>query len=194
MAVDRLGTPGFLALQRAGFTIVDSAPATQAAREVKTPDEIALMRRNGALIVDMLERLRGGGRARGPRVRPAGRALATRCCAAAASTSPRTPCAPGPTRTPGEPRPPTGPLRAGRARLRRYRHGGDRRLLLLRLADVPGARALRWARRNGTPTGSRSTGSEAARGARRARHHVRRAGRARPRRCRPRGSPSATNA
>jgi Xaa-Pro dipeptidase len=54
VAVDRLGTPGFLALQRAGFTIVDSAPATQAAREVKTHQEIALMRRNGALIVDML--------------------------------------------------------------------------------------------------------------------------------------------
>ena len=54
VALDRLGTPGFLALQRAGFTIVDSAPATQAAREVKTPQEIALMRATGALIVDML--------------------------------------------------------------------------------------------------------------------------------------------
>ena len=54
VAVDRLGTPGFLALQTSGFTIVDSAPATQAAREVKTPAEIALMRRNGALVVDML--------------------------------------------------------------------------------------------------------------------------------------------
>jgi Xaa-Pro dipeptidase len=54
VAVDRLGTPGFLALQRAGFTIVDSASATQAAREVKTPQEIALMRETGALIVDML--------------------------------------------------------------------------------------------------------------------------------------------
>jgi len=54
VAVDRLGTPGFLALQSAGFTIVDSAPVTQAAREVKTPQEVALMRRNGALIVDML--------------------------------------------------------------------------------------------------------------------------------------------
>lgn len=54
VAVDRLGTPGFLALQDAGLTIVDSAPATQAAREVKTPQEIVLMRRNGALILDML--------------------------------------------------------------------------------------------------------------------------------------------
>jgi Xaa-Pro aminopeptidase len=54
LGVDRLGTPGFLALQRAGFTLVDSAPATQAAREVKTPGEIALMRRNGALVLEML--------------------------------------------------------------------------------------------------------------------------------------------
>lgn len=54
VAVDRLGTPGFLAMQGAGFTIVDAAPATQAAREVKTQQEIALMRLNGALIADML--------------------------------------------------------------------------------------------------------------------------------------------
>jgi Xaa-Pro dipeptidase len=59
VAVDRLGTPGFIALQRAGFTIVDSAPATQAAREVKTPQEIVLMRRNGTLIQDMLTALEG---------------------------------------------------------------------------------------------------------------------------------------
>jgi len=59
LGVDRLGTPGFLALQRAGFTIVDSAPATQAAREVKTPGEIALMRRNGALVLDMLTAFEG---------------------------------------------------------------------------------------------------------------------------------------
>jgi Xaa-Pro aminopeptidase len=54
VAVDRLGTPGFLALQDLGFSFVDSAPATQAAREVKTPQEIGLMRRTGALVTDML--------------------------------------------------------------------------------------------------------------------------------------------
>ena len=54
VAVDRLGTPGFLALQRAGLTLVDSSPATQEAREVKTPQEIALFRLNGPLVVEAL--------------------------------------------------------------------------------------------------------------------------------------------
>jgi Xaa-Pro dipeptidase len=54
VAVDRLGTPGYLALQALGYRVVDSAPATQAAREVKTPEEIALMRRTGALVTEML--------------------------------------------------------------------------------------------------------------------------------------------
>jgi Xaa-Pro dipeptidase len=54
VAVDRLGTPGFLALANKGFAIVDSAPVTQAAREVKTPQELRLFEINGALIVEML--------------------------------------------------------------------------------------------------------------------------------------------
>jgi Xaa-Pro dipeptidase len=54
IAVDRLGTPGFLALQSTGFSLVDSAPATQDAREIKTSQEIALLRMNGALITQML--------------------------------------------------------------------------------------------------------------------------------------------
>jgi Xaa-Pro dipeptidase len=54
LAVDRLGTPGFLSLQQAGFTLIDSSPVTQAAREVKTPEEITLMRLNGAVIQEML--------------------------------------------------------------------------------------------------------------------------------------------
>jgi Xaa-Pro aminopeptidase len=54
VAVDRLGTPGFLALEGAGVTIVDSAPVTQRAREVKTPQEVALFELNGELVVDML--------------------------------------------------------------------------------------------------------------------------------------------
>jgi Xaa-Pro dipeptidase len=54
IAVDRLGTPGFLALQRLGFSLVDSAPATQDAREVKTSQEVALLRSNGALVTQML--------------------------------------------------------------------------------------------------------------------------------------------
>jgi Xaa-Pro aminopeptidase len=54
IALDRLGTPGFLALQRLGFTLVDSAPTTEAAREVKTPEEVRLFRANGPLLMDML--------------------------------------------------------------------------------------------------------------------------------------------
>jgi Xaa-Pro aminopeptidase len=54
VAVDRLGTPGFLALQRAGLALVDSSPATQEAREVKTPQEIALFRLNGPIVVEAL--------------------------------------------------------------------------------------------------------------------------------------------
>ncbi len=54
LAVDRLGTPGYLALQREGITIVDSAPVTTAAREIKTAEEIALLELNGAILMEML--------------------------------------------------------------------------------------------------------------------------------------------
>jgi Xaa-Pro aminopeptidase len=54
LAVDRLGTPGFLALHDEGVALVDSAPSTQEAREVKTSEEIRLFEINGAMIVDML--------------------------------------------------------------------------------------------------------------------------------------------
>lgn len=54
VALDRLGTPGLLALERAGVSIVDAAPATRAARELKTPEEIALFDLNGAMVMRML--------------------------------------------------------------------------------------------------------------------------------------------
>ena len=54
VALDRLGTPGLLALGRAGVSIVDAASATRAAREVKTPEEIALFELNGAIVMRML--------------------------------------------------------------------------------------------------------------------------------------------
>lgn len=54
LAVDRLATPGFVALQRAGLTLLDSAAVTQAAREVKTPEEVALLERNGRVVETML--------------------------------------------------------------------------------------------------------------------------------------------
>jgi Xaa-Pro dipeptidase len=54
LAIDRLGTPGFLALQREGIAIVDSAPVTTVAREIKTPEELALFDWNGEIVMEML--------------------------------------------------------------------------------------------------------------------------------------------
>jgi Xaa-Pro aminopeptidase len=58
LAVDRLGTPGWLALGEAGVTISDAAPVTRHAREVKTAEEIRVLEANGALILDMLAAFR----------------------------------------------------------------------------------------------------------------------------------------
>src|SRR5437016_2274021 len=49
LAVDKLDTPGFLALQAEQIRLVDSSPATVDAREVKTPEEVQLMRINGGI-------------------------------------------------------------------------------------------------------------------------------------------------
>jgi Xaa-Pro aminopeptidase len=54
LAVDRLGTPAFIALERRSTPIRDSAPVTQEARRVKTPQEVALLDLNGELVMDML--------------------------------------------------------------------------------------------------------------------------------------------
>jgi Xaa-Pro dipeptidase len=54
VAIDRLGTPGFLALQGRGISLRDSAPVTQEARGVKTPQERILLERNGRLVMEML--------------------------------------------------------------------------------------------------------------------------------------------
>ncbi len=53
-AADRLTAPTLLALQEEGVTITDASPFTQEAREVKTPQEVALFRLNGPLVVQML--------------------------------------------------------------------------------------------------------------------------------------------
>ena len=112
----------------------DSSPATQEAREVKTQQEIALFRLNGPIVVEALGEfeaaLRPGITERelfavlaGGMLRRGAEYLAT-----------NTVCR-GRTRTRGAPKPPPG--RRGRgSRLPRHRHGRDRRLLLLRLADV----------------------------------------------------------
>jgi Xaa-Pro dipeptidase len=54
VAVDRLGTPGILALQDRGVALRDAAPVTQEARRVKTPGERILLARNGELVMEML--------------------------------------------------------------------------------------------------------------------------------------------
>lgn len=54
IGVDRIGMPGLLGLQGRGLTLVDSSPATQEAREIKTPQEVLLFRLNGQLVVEAL--------------------------------------------------------------------------------------------------------------------------------------------
>ena len=54
IGVDRLGMPGLLALQAEGLRLVDSSPATQEAREVKTSQEVAAFRLNWRLVVEAL--------------------------------------------------------------------------------------------------------------------------------------------
>ena len=135
VALDRLGTPGFLALQQAGLTLVDSSPATQEAREVKTQQEIALFRLNGPIVVEALGEfeaaLRPGITERelfavlaGGMLRRGAEYLAT-----------NTVCS-GPNTNPWRAEATARRDRGRRSRLPRHRHGRDRRLLLLRLADV----------------------------------------------------------
>jgi len=49
LAVDKLDTPGFLALQEENIALVDVGPATVDAREVKTPEEVQLFAVNGSI-------------------------------------------------------------------------------------------------------------------------------------------------
>ena len=54
VAVDRLGAPAYLALARRGIGVGDSAPVTQEARRVKTPQELRLLDVNAAVVMEML--------------------------------------------------------------------------------------------------------------------------------------------
>ena len=54
VGVDRLGAPAYLALADRGLSIRDAAPATQEARRVKTSQELAVLDRNGELVMEML--------------------------------------------------------------------------------------------------------------------------------------------
>jgi Xaa-Pro dipeptidase len=54
VAVDRSGTPAYLALSGRGVTIRDSAPVTQEARRIKTPQELVLLDVNAVIVMEML--------------------------------------------------------------------------------------------------------------------------------------------
>ncbi len=99
LAVDRLATPAFLALQREGIEPVDSGPFTLEAREVKTPEEIELFRAGGAVGMAMLEAfersLRPGVRENellavltDTLLRQGGEHLITRACVSGPNTNP----------------------------------------------------------------------------------------------------------
>jgi Xaa-Pro dipeptidase len=59
LAVDRLGTPAFLALADEGIEMVDSGGVTLDAREVKTPEEIRVIEANAEIGVEMLTAFEG---------------------------------------------------------------------------------------------------------------------------------------
>jgi Xaa-Pro dipeptidase len=54
VAVDRIGAPAYLALTALGIGVRDSAPVTQEARRVKTPQELGLLELNAPLLMEML--------------------------------------------------------------------------------------------------------------------------------------------
>jgi Xaa-Pro aminopeptidase len=54
LAIDRLGTPGFLAFETAGISMIDSGPVTMEAREIKTPEEIEVLAMGGQVVTEML--------------------------------------------------------------------------------------------------------------------------------------------
>jgi len=54
VALDRLTTPGFLALQNLGIELIDSGPVMLEARMIKTPEEVHAFRVNGPVIEEML--------------------------------------------------------------------------------------------------------------------------------------------
>jgi len=54
LAVDKLAPVAARALEAEGIEIIESGTVTMDARSVKTPEEIALFRQNGSLVMDML--------------------------------------------------------------------------------------------------------------------------------------------
>jgi Xaa-Pro dipeptidase len=54
VALDRAGTPAYLALADRGIRVRDAAPVTQEARRVKTAEELALFDAGAPLVIEML--------------------------------------------------------------------------------------------------------------------------------------------
>ena len=75
IAVDKLDATGFLALADAGLEVRDAWPACAEARRVKTPEEVALFRINGAIGDAMLHEFEAAIRPGGSRARPPGGAV-----------------------------------------------------------------------------------------------------------------------
>ena len=135
IGVDRLGTPGYAALAGAGLELVDSAPATQAAREVKTPQEIALFRLNGRLMTEALGEFEAAIRP-GIRERELFAELAASTLGRGAEFQATSTVCSGPEHEPVARRGDRARDRARRSRLARHRHRGHRGLLLLRVAGL----------------------------------------------------------
>jgi Xaa-Pro aminopeptidase len=174
VALDRLGTPGYLALAALGISVQDSAPVTQEARRVKTPEEQALFDLNASLVAEMIGTVEA---AIAPGVSErellavmanvmilgGGEYLATHTLCSGPNTNPW---------RAGGHRPAD---RTGGPRVRRHRRRRHRGLFLLRVADVRRGRAHVGAARDvhGRPGVDHGHG-----GAGTPRHHVRRVGRA----------------
>ena len=60
VGIDRLDVAALLALQKAGLRVVDASSVTDAAREVKTPEEVKVMRVNGVIGAEMMAEFEAG--------------------------------------------------------------------------------------------------------------------------------------
>ena len=135
IGLDRMGTPGFLALSEAGCGFVDSAPVTQAAREVKTPEEVRLFRANAPIVMEQLRTVEAA-IAPGVQERELFAAMAQTGPGPGGRVLRHEHGVLGPQHEPLAGRSHGPRDRARRPRLRRHRHGGRGRGVLLRLSNV----------------------------------------------------------
>ena len=192
IGLDRLGTPGFLALPEAGSRVrrfgsgdAGSARGEDARGDPAVPGQRADRDRAAPHV-------RGGDRPRGAEREVFAAMAADRAAPGASSTTPRTPSARAPTRTRGEPKPRTArssPATSSTSTPTRSAWAGRSSASLARspVGDADAARSE-------TPIVPRTTGSRQMKALVRPGHHLRRARRRAPR-CRPSGTcRSATNA